>query len=225
MDFNGSEEKKENFCTPKVFITFWKTNFFFILIFFLCNSHCLAFKISIFPFFSNSAHRKGIIMFARLVSVKSEIKWNLDTRNQQRSHQGWDFSSFIWVWSDAWAPALHSWSWTQTHGFWTQRSAMGPPCPRAHPKQHQRLSFMGKHILISSNISHWMFTDEGVLKMLSREVFAGLWVVSGPLLSCLSHEETIYSSCSKACCVSWMNFIHIRNWLRFLKLIVFSVLP
>lgn len=31
--------------------------------------------------------------------------------------------------------------------------------------------------------------------------FAVLWVVSGPLLSCLNHEGTIYSSCSKACCV------------------------
>lgn len=169
MDFNGSEEKKkEDLCTNEVFIRFWKTNFFFTFVYF--QYICLSFKISnFFPFFFQIKVTEKEPS-ARFVSAKSEIKWSLDIRKWHRSHQSCEFWSFSWVLPDAWTPALDSWSWfllqlqLRLVDFCTQNSAVGTPCPRAHPKQDQGLSFMGKHILMSSNISHWMFTDEGVLK-------------------------------------------------------------
>jgi len=119
-----------------------------------------------------------MIPFARLTSVKAKIKGSLIIRNWHKSHQGCDLSSYRLVLANAWTPALDSWSCRSPPasdmplGFWTQSSAIWPPCPKAYPKQHQGLSLMGTRILISSNVSHWMFTAGGVLKMLSREVFA-----------------------------------------------------
>lgn len=114
MDFSGSKEKGRFLHTQNLHNILENKLLFSIYyntIYFLCIFLCLSFKISqFFPFFSNLAHRKGAILFARLVTVKSEIKWSLGIRNWCRSHQGCDFSSFIWVLPDAWTLALDSWS-------------------------------------------------------------------------------------------------------------------
>lgn len=161
---------------PKDFITFWKMKTLYIFSVSIFASHS---KLANFFFiFSNLANRKGTTLFGSLMSVEAEISWSLVIRNWCRSCQRCDLSSYRWVLAAAWTPALGSWSCLSPPasdvppGFWTQSPAIWPPCPRPYPKQHQGLSLIGTHILISSKVSLWMFTAGGVSKMLSREVFA-----------------------------------------------------
>lgn len=111
------------------------------------------------------------------MSLKANMKWSLVIRNWHRSHQGCNLSSNNLILADALTPALASWSCFSHPAsdvpphFQRQSSAIWTPCPRAYPKQHQGLLLTGTHILISSDISHWMFTVGDVLKVWSRKAF------------------------------------------------------
>lgn len=231
MDFNGSEEKKkEDLCTHEVFIRFWKTNIFFTFIYF--QYICLSFKISnFFPFFFKSSSQKRNHRVCQI--CVSEV-WDQMELGHQKVAQipsglgilelqlgpTWCMDSCFGFMELPFTSSFSSASW-----ILNIKLSSGTTLPKSPSKATPEIIFYGQtHFNVfkhkSLDVLRWR-----CLEILSREVFKVLWFVSGPLLSCLNNKGTIYSSCSKACCVCWMNFIHIRNWLRFLKLIVFSVLP